>query len=148
MCKYFRESLPVLQIGDFDANFRKWWNHDITTTDGAQLDSLLTSLGLKQLIAEPTSILKNSSICIDLIFTNHPNIVLGSGVHSSLHPKCHLQIIHSKLNLKIEYPPPYTHEYWVITKLKLIFEKLKFVSWKEWAWTGGNFKPNNTKYVS
>ena len=32
---------------------------------------------------------------------------MNSGVDSSLHSKCHHQIIYAKLNLKIEYHPPY-----------------------------------------
>ena len=32
---------------------------------------------------------------------------MNSGVHSSVHPNCHHQIIHAKFNLKIFYPPPY-----------------------------------------
>ena len=37
-----------------------------------ELDSLLTSFSMKQLITEPTHILENTSSCIDLIFTNQP----------------------------------------------------------------------------
>ena len=96
----------VLLIGDFHVKSRNWSNHDITNAEGGQLDSLLTSFSMKQLITEPTHLLENTSNCIDLIFTYQPNIVLDSGVHSSLHPKCHHQIIYSKLNLKIEYPLP------------------------------------------
>ena len=63
---------------------------------------------MKQLILEPTHILQQSSSSIDLIFTNLPNIV----INSSPHPKCHHQIIYSKLNLKTEYPPPYIRKVW------------------------------------
>ena len=37
---------------------------------------------------------------------------MNSGVHSSLHPNCHHQIIHAKFNLKIFYPPPYERVVW------------------------------------
>ena len=70
----------------------------------------MTLYGLNQLITEPTHILEHSSSCIDLIFTKQPNFIRDSGIHPTLHPKCHRQIIYSKLNLKIEYPPPYTRE--------------------------------------
>ena len=70
---------------------------------------------MKQLIQEPTDFLENVSSCIDLIFTNQPNIVLDSGVHSSLNPKCHHQIIYS---MKIEYSPLYTCEIWDYNKAK------------------------------
>ena len=33
-------------------------------------------------------------------------------MHPALHSKCHHQIIYSELNLKIEYPPPYTRKIW------------------------------------
>ena len=64
------------------------------------------------MINEPTHLLQNSPSCIDLIFTSQPNIVVESGVHSSLNPKCHHQIIFAKFNLKIYYPPPYLREVW------------------------------------
>ena len=54
---------------------------------------------MKQVITEPTHISENSDSCIDLIFTNQPNIVMDSGVHLSLHEICHHQIIYSKLHL-------------------------------------------------
>ena len=37
---------------------------------------------------------------------------MESGVHSSLHEKCHHQITYAKLNLKIYYPRPYEQEVW------------------------------------
>ena len=67
---------------------------------------------MKKLILEPAHILQQSSCCIDFIFTNQPKIVMDSGVDSSLRSKCHHQIIYSKLNLKIEYPPPYICKIW------------------------------------
>ena len=88
----------------------------VTTTEGALLDSLRTPFNMKQMITDPTHILENTSSYIDVIFTTQPNIILDSGIHSSLHPKCHHQIIYSKLNLKIEYPPPYTREIWDYNK--------------------------------
>ena len=66
----------------------------------------------KQVISDPTHILESSSSCVDLIFTSQPNLVMNSGVHFSLHPNCHRQIMHAKLNLKIFYPPPYERAAW------------------------------------
>ena len=43
---------------------------------------------------------------------SQPNLVMNPGVHSSLHPNCHHQIIHAKFNLKIFYPPPYEQAVW------------------------------------
>ena len=63
--------------------------------------------GLTQIINEPTHILEDASSCIDLIFTSQANMVLDSGVHSSLHPNSHHQIVFAKLNLKVFYLPLY-----------------------------------------
>ena len=73
---------------------------------------MTSQCGFKQVISDPTHILESSSSCIDLIFTSQPNLVMNSGVHSSLHPNCHHQIIHAKFNLKIFYPPPYERVVW------------------------------------
>ena len=99
-------------IGDFNAKSCNWSINDTTTPEGAQLDSITSLYGMKQLISEPTHILQQSSSCIDLIFTSQSNIVMDSGVDSSLYPKCHHQIIYSKLNLKTEYPSPYIRKIW------------------------------------
>ena len=64
------------------------------------------------MINEPTYLTSNSSSCIDLMFTSQPNLVMESGVHSSLHPNCHHQIVFAKINLKIYYPPPYERQIW------------------------------------
>ena len=58
------------------------------------------------------SYLPNSSSCIDLIFTNQPNLVTESGVYPSLLLKCHYQIVFAKLNLNVEYPPLYERLIW------------------------------------
>ena len=109
---YSRKADFVLMIGDFNAKICNWSINDTTTPEGAQLDSITPLYRMKQLISESTHILQQSSSCIDLIFTNQPNIVMDSSVDSSLHPKCHHQIIYSKLNIKIEYTPPYIREIW------------------------------------
>ena len=80
-------------IGDFNAKFCKWSINHITVLEGTQLDSITSLYGMKQLISELTYILQQSSSCIDLIFTNQPNIVMDSDVDSSLHHKCHHQVI-------------------------------------------------------
>ena len=76
-----------------------------------QIDGRMIFLHLK-IISDSTHILPNSSSCIDLIFTNQPNLVTESGVHPSLHPKCRHQIVFAKLNLKVQYPPLYERLIW------------------------------------
>ena len=73
-----------------------------------------TSVLILQLIFLP-----NSESCIDLFFTSQPNLVSESGVHASLFPRCHHQIIYAKINLKIYYPPPYERLVWDYSKAEL-----------------------------
>ena len=56
--------------------------------------------------------LNSSSFCIDLIFALQPNLVMESGIYSSLHSNCHHQIVFAKLNLSIFHPPPYERTVW------------------------------------
>ena len=102
-------------IGDFKAKSSNWSSNDATTAEGAQLDYFTSLNGIKQVVTEPTHILESPASCIDLIFTNPPNIIMDSGVHSSQHEKYHYQIIYSKLNEKLITPPPpplYTLKLW------------------------------------
>ena len=90
-------------LGDFNGRSKSWCLDDITTYEGSKIHSLTTIHGLHQLISQPTHLLLTSSACIDLIFTDQPNLVVNSGVHPSLHKNCYHQITFWKLNLKIEY---------------------------------------------
>ena len=108
-------SLFTIILGDFNARSSVWWTKDITTT-GTQLESLTSSCRFHQLISQPTHLLPQSSSCINLIFTDQLNLIVDSGVHPSLHSDCNHQIIHCKLNLNIEYPPPYEHLVWDYNK--------------------------------
>ena len=97
---------PYLSVitGNFNARLSSWWSNDINTTEGAKLFAQTSSDGFQQLINEPTHIQKNSSACIDLIFTDQPNMSVNNGVHASLHPNCHHQIVHASFNPHITYP--------------------------------------------
>ena len=54
--------------------------------------SVTSQFGLRQVIKEPMHILDNSSLCIDLIFMSQANLLIESGVQSSL-----IQIIITRL---------------------------------------------------
>ena len=84
-----------------------WWTRDKTTIEGTQLECLSSVYGFHQLLSQPTHLLPQTSSCIDLIFTDQPNLIVDSGVHPSLHSNCYHQITYSKINLNIEYPPPH-----------------------------------------
>ena len=66
------------------------------------------SYGLKQLISEPTHLPSTSVSCIDLIFTNHPNMFMNSGDFPLPYGNCHHQLVFAEIDLNIFYPPPYT----------------------------------------
>ena len=67
---------------------------------------------MHQEINESAHILNNSYFCIDFIFNSQLNLLIEFGVPPSLHASCHHQIIFSKFNLDIIYPPPYEREIW------------------------------------
>ena len=119
-----KSSFTVI-LGDFNARSQSWWSDDITSFEGSHIDSLTTTYGFHQLISDPTHVLPNSSSCIDLIFTD-------SGVHPTLHGNCHHQIIFSKFNLMIEYPPPYERLVWDYEKANIdsIQNFLKQINWR------------------
>ena len=102
----------MILLGDFNAKSKSWSINDTTAEEGTILENLTSLIVMKQLISDATHILRHSSSSIDLIFVNQPNLLKDSGIHPSLHQNCHHQIIFCKLNLKIEYPPPYTREVW------------------------------------
>ena len=123
----------LLMIGDFNAKSSNWSSNNTATAEGAQLDYLTSLYGMKQVITEPTHILENSSNCIDLIFSNQPNLKMDSGVHPTLRSKCHHQIIYAKLNLKIKYPPPYTCNIWNYSRSEkdLINRSIESFDWSK-----------------
>ena len=97
----------VMLLGDFNAKLSTWKHDDPDTEEGVEIAALTSSYGLTQMISEATHILANSATCIDLLFTNQPNLISKCGVYSSLHPNCHHQIIYATVNYKIYFPPPY-----------------------------------------
>ena len=88
---------------DFSARSSSKWSEDINTSEGTKLYSLTSSNGFTKLTNEPTHMQRNNFSCIDLIFTDQPNLSVNSGVHASLRPNCHHQIVHTKFNLSISY---------------------------------------------
>ena len=69
---------------------------------------MFTSLGLSQVISEPTNFdLGKKPSCTDLIVTDQPNIFLDSETRASLDPFCYHQIIYCKVNFRIPPPLPF-----------------------------------------
>ena len=86
-----RNPFVSIIIGDFNARSNDWCSSDKTSYECKILESLTSQCGFIHVISDPIHILESSSSCIDLIFTSEPNLVMNSGVHSSLHPNCHMQ---------------------------------------------------------
>ena len=118
-------SLFTIILGDFHAKSSVWWTRDKTTIEGTQLESLSSVHGFHQLISQPTHLLPQTSSCIDLIFTDQPNLIVDSGIHPSLHSNCHHQITCCKINLNTEYQPPYEHLVWECIK-----KSIESVNWE------------------
>ena len=54
----------------------------------------------------------DSKSCIDVIFTDQPNLFFETGVHPSLHVQCHHHIIYGELSIRNITPPPYHRRVW------------------------------------
>ena len=107
-----RNPFLIVASGNFNVKTTNWYKNDVNSYEGLKIDTITSQFGLQQLINEPTHLPANSFSCNDLIFTSQLNLVMEFGVHSSLHPNCHHQIVFAKINLKICYPPPYEREIW------------------------------------
>ena len=80
-----------------------------TTVEGSKVENLFTSLGLSQIISEPTNFEPNKKI---LVITDQPTLILDCGTQASLDPYCYHQIIHYKVNFRIPPLPPFEMKIW------------------------------------
>ena len=51
----------IFFTGDFNAHSQFWWTDGDTTTEGTEIENLLTSLGLAQVISEATNFEPNKN---------------------------------------------------------------------------------------
>ena len=103
--------------GDFNGKSHFWWPDGDETTEGKEIDNMFISLGLSQIISEPTNFDPGKKpSCIDLIATDQPNMVLDSGTRTSLDPFCHHQITYCKFSFKIPPPLPFERKIWHFTR--------------------------------
>ena len=102
---FLQESLmPDGDDGDGDGD---------TTPEGSEIEHLLSSLGLSQVVPERTNFEPNKKPwCNDLVITDQPNLILDSGTGASLDPYRHHQIIYCKVNFRIPHPPPLDRKIW------------------------------------
>ena len=110
MCQ--SNSFLIELIGDLNAKSKNWYSHDKSSHEGNEIENLTAQFALQKIIKETTHLSNTSSSCIDLMFTSQPDLITDFGVHSSLHSNRHHQIVFTKFNLHIVYPPPYLREIW------------------------------------
>ena len=122
----------VIITGDFNCRSTQWWKDDIENNEGKLFEPITSDIGLHQLIAEPTHLMGDSKSCIDLIFTDQPNLIIESGVHPSLHEQCHHQIVYGKLSVSHVAQPPYTRRIWHYDKADLSIDKMKSIDMFNW----------------
>ena len=103
------------------------------TDEGKQLEPLMSGLGLHQLISGPTNMIGHSKSCIDLIFTEQPNLFIDLGIHPSLHEQCHHQIVYGELSVKNPVPTPYFRKLWLYDRADItsIRKSLSTFRWQE-----------------
>ena len=100
-------------VGDFNGQSQVWYPGGTSTPEGNEIEDLISSLGLYQVIREPTNFEPNkNATCIDLIITDQPNLILDCGTRPSLDSFCHHQIIHCKVNFNLPPAPSYKREMW------------------------------------
>ena len=123
----------VIITGDFNCRSTQWWENDIENNEGKLFEPLASDSGLHQMISEPTHLIGDSKSCIDLIFTDQPNLFIESGVHPSLHELCHHQIVYGKLSVSNIALPPYTRKIWHYDKADFIAirKSIEMFAWHE-----------------
>ena len=77
-------SFLIVSIGDFNAKSGNCYTGGTTTSEGSKSEAITSQSGLQQSINETTHIQGQSVSCIDLIVSSQPNLVMSSGIHSSL----------------------------------------------------------------
>ena len=130
--------------GDFNGHSQLWWPAGNSTPEGTQIEELTSFLGLTQMITEPTNFEPNKNpSCIDLIFTDQPNLVLDSGTSSSLDKHCHHQITYCHFNYKIPPPPAYERKIWAYDRANITLIRRSIA---EFPWTEHFSQNPNVNY--
>ena len=125
----------VFFTGDFNGHNQLWWPGGDSTPEGNSIEELTSLLGLTQLVNEPTNFEPNKApSCIDLIFTDQPNLVMESGTRNSLDPFCHHQITYCRFNYKIPNPPSFERKIWIYDRadINLIRTTISRFPWEEY----------------
>ena len=140
---FYKNSLPIVVRNDlpFDESIvveLKFGRKKIL-----EIENLITSLGLSQIISEPTNFEPNKNpSCIDIIITDQSNLVLDCGTRASLDSYCHHQIIYCKVNFRIPPPPPFERKIWHFKRANTVAIKKSMTGFPEHQHLNINTDPN------
>ena len=122
----------MMITGDFNCRSSRWWENNIDNHEGKHLESTTSDIGLTQLINLPTRLRGESKSCINLTFTDQPNLFIESGVHQSLQGQCHHKSIYGILSVTNPVPPPYKRRLWFYDKVSTtaIRKSIEMYPWR------------------
>ena len=105
-------------------------------------ESLTSSLDLHQLVSEPTHFIGNTKSCIDLIFTDQPNLFGETEIHPSIDPLCRHNIISGKINIRCPPVPPFNRQIWHYDKAdsNAVRQSIQKFPWESRAFYGNPIK--------
>ena len=126
-------------IGDINVRSPQWWALHKENNEGREISFLTSSTGYSHLIDQPTRITKESSSCIDLIFTSNPNFISASGVEPSLYQKCDHYLICGKISFNAPFRYRIYVSYVELQKCK----GSKYSAIVFWYWLGFYFPRKN-----
>jgi hypothetical protein len=121
----------IIGTGDYNAHHKDWYHKDTTNEAGITLKEILDKHSLHQLVTEPTYIVSNACTCVDLVYTDQPNLITQNSINPSLHKNCHHQVNHFQLNLICSPPPPYQRFIWHFGRAKKV-ELLRAMRMYDW----------------
>ena len=107
-----KSSYLTVVIDDFDVKSHNWYKDNKTTVSKSKLEIMPFHYELNQIINEPFHILEDFHLAEILFLHLSQNMVLYSGVHSSVNPNSHDQIVFTKFYSNVYYPPPYERRAW------------------------------------
>ena len=90
----------VIATRDFNCRSRLWWPDDVSNIKEELSEPLKSSLDLHKLVSEPAYFIGNSKLCINLIFTDQPNLFVETEVHPYIDPLSHHNITSGKINIR------------------------------------------------
>ena len=98
----------MITVCDVNCCSTQLWENDSENIERTSFEQTTADISRHQLISERTVLVGDPKSCIDVVFTDHPNLIIDFGGHLSLHSQCHLQIIYGRLSLSNIPLTPYT----------------------------------------